>query len=77
MAEQERARLILKVDKTLPTPVNPKQLAYCPSMNLLALATADEQIDVYRAKGQRVFGVTRDESAGKVTSMQWKPDGKG
>ncbi|KAL8664050.1 MAG: hypothetical protein Q9202_003342 [Teloschistes flavicans] len=76
MAEQERARLILKVDKTLPTPVNPKQLAYCPSMNLLALATADEQIDVYRAKGQRVFGVTRDESAGKVTSMQWKPDGQ-
>lgn len=76
MDEQEGASLPLMAEKTMQTPINPKQFAFCPSMNLLALATTDEQVHVFRSNGQRIFGMTRDESARSVTCMQWKPDGK-
>ncbi|KAL8693429.1 MAG: hypothetical protein Q9218_001739 [Villophora microphyllina] len=76
MDEQEEVGLDLVAEKTMQTPVKPNQLAYCPTMDLLALATADERVEVFRVNGQRVFGVNRDDSAGNVTSLQWKPDGQ-
>ncbi|KAL8642534.1 MAG: hypothetical protein Q9228_000798 [Teloschistes exilis] len=74
MDGQQGASLTLMAEKIMQTPVNAKQFTFCPSMNLLALATTDEQVHVFRSNGQRVFGVTRDESASSITCMQWKPD---
>ncbi|KAL8943883.1 MAG: hypothetical protein Q9216_000777 [Gyalolechia sp. 2 TL-2023] len=45
-------------------------------MGLLALATDDEQVHVFRTDGQRVFGVTRKNPTSKVTGIKWKPDGQ-
>lgn len=78
MKEEEKGEVSLKMlaEKILQAPINPKHLAYCPTMDLLALATADEHIHVFRTNGQKVFGVKRKDSATRVADVKWKPDGK-
>lgn len=73
--EKEAAGLKMLVEKALQCPVNPRHVAYCPTMDLLALATADEQTHVFRTNGQRVFSVSRKEPGGKIADIKWKPDG--
>lgn len=73
--EERTASLKMLAEKALQTPINPKHMRYCPSMDLLALATTDQQIHVFRTKGQRVFGVSRKEPADKIVKMTWKPNG--
>ena len=49
-------------------------LEWCPSMDLLALATEDRQLVVYRAEGwQKLFGNALDEP---ITCLTWRPDGQ-
>lgn len=50
-------------------------ITYCPSMDLVALVTTDQQVFIYRLNGQRVYGAT--QKAGKLTveSIRWKPNG--
>ncbi|KAL9031876.1 MAG: hypothetical protein Q9196_000131 [Gyalolechia fulgens] len=74
--EVGEASLTMLAEKTLHYPINLKHLAYCPTMSLLALATDDEQVHVFRTNGQRVFGITRKNPASKVTGIKWKPDGQ-
>ncbi|KAL8656732.1 MAG: hypothetical protein Q9210_000073 [Variospora velana] len=78
MEDEEKGAASLKMlaEKALQTPINPNHMRYCPSMDLLALTTTDDQIHVFRTKGQRVFGVSRKVSAGKIVKLAWKPDGQ-
>lgn len=54
---EETPLLSLVAEKSLPTKCKPNLLTYCPTMDLIALVSAqDEQLSVYRLNGQRVFG---------------------
>ncbi|KAL8715523.1 MAG: hypothetical protein Q9220_000859 [cf. Caloplaca sp. 1 TL-2023] len=74
--EEEEAGLTLLGRKTMSSLINPNQAGYCPTMDLLALGTADEHVHVFRSNGQRVFGVSRRGSRERITALTWKPDGK-
>lgn len=63
-------------EKVVQPAVNPKHLACCPTMDLIALASVDEQVHVYRFNGQRVFGVQSRDSSMKIGRIKWKPNGK-
>ncbi|KAL3132551.1 hypothetical protein ABBQ32_009090 [Trebouxia sp. C0010 RCD-2024] len=58
-------------DKALTADV--KIATWCPTMDLLALSTADGQLCLHRLNWQRLWAVS-PESA--VTSLCWRPDGK-
>lgn len=61
--------------KVVQPAVNPQHLAYCPTMDLIALATIDQKVHVYRLNGQNVFGVASKEPGVKVNQVKWKPNG--
>ncbi len=63
-------------EKVVQPAINPKHLAYCPTMDLIALATVDEQVQVYRLNGQKVFSVQSRDSSIKIGRIKWKPNGK-
>ncbi len=68
--------LNMLAEKSLHTPVRADLLAYCPTMDLIAAATGEERVYVYRLNGQRVLGLgnnKKDDVA--VRGVQWKPDG--
>ncbi|KAI9732831.1 MAG: hypothetical protein M1834_003769 [Cirrosporium novae-zelandiae] len=69
--------LQLLTEKILPLKGKSKTLAYCPSMDLVAIATENEQLHVFRLNGQRVFGTTTIRDTNLVLSrLRWKPNGK-
>ena len=51
-------------------------VAYCPTMDLVALVTADGRTHVYRLNGQEVFGLAKRNDSGQVGQIRWKPNGK-
>jgi anaphase-promoting complex subunit 4 len=64
-------------EKTLHLPLKPDLLAYCPSMELLAAGSTDQNVLIYRLNGQRVFGAGQ-KAKGAVLDVQklgWKPNG--
>lgn len=63
-------------EKVVQPAVNPSTLAYCPTMDLIALATVDNNIQVYRLNGQRVFGIHNKPASSSVCRIKWKPNGK-
>ncbi|KUJ12694.1 uncharacterized protein LY89DRAFT_672835 [Mollisia scopiformis] len=63
-------------EKTLHHTADPALVAYCPSMDLVALVTIDQQVLIYRLNGQRVYGATQKTGAYRVTSIRWKPNGQ-
>lgn len=46
---------------------------WCPTMDLLALSTADGQLCLHRLNWQRLWAVSPESP---VTSLCWRPDGK-
>ena len=91
MAEPEDGpQLIPIAEKTLPAKCKPGILTYCPTMDLIALATVDEEVHVFRLNGQRVFGgsfhgedhgdVGEEGGGGRggsneIRGIAWKGDG--
>ncbi|KAL1980545.1 hypothetical protein VTN96DRAFT_3990 [Rasamsonia emersonii] len=89
MAEDDQAsssvappQLTAVAEKTLPAKCKPGLLAYCPTMDLVALATEDEQLRVFRLNGQQVLGANfggdpylDDDERGEVRGISWKNDG--
>jgi anaphase-promoting complex subunit 4 len=73
--DEEPAGLNLLAEKVMRQPINPSTVAYCPTMDLIALSTVDEQVHVYRLNGQRVFGVSNKRSGCRVERLHWKPNG--
>lgn len=65
----------LLAEKTLPWRVKPDLVAYCPTMDILALATREERVYMYRLNGQRVLTATNKDHSLEVNKMHWKPDG--
>lgn len=70
-------------EKTLPSKCKDGSLlTYCPTMDLIALATEDEQLYVYRLNGQEVLSADLagdpylDEVKGEIRGLRWKNDGK-
>jgi anaphase-promoting complex subunit 4 len=88
----QQAQLNTVAEKALPKKCKPESLAYCPTMDLVALATDDEELHVFRLNGQRVLGVNfavddafdygygasgdDEEKKGEVRCMAWKRNGK-
>lgn len=71
-------------EKSLPAKCKAQAVAYCPTMDLIALATEDEELRVFRLNGQRVFGgsfggdpyLGEDEADGEIRGMAWKGNGE-
>ena len=62
-------------EKVLPQAIKNDLVAYCPSMDLIAVATVDEQVHIFRINGQKVFGVPTKKPRCQVKHLQWKPNG--
>ena len=62
-------------EKVVQPAINPAHVAYCPTMDLIALATIDEHVQVYRLNGQKVFGVQNKHPFATITQLKWKPNG--
>lgn len=78
MAEQdnaEAAELTLLAEKTVQQPVKASTFAYCPTLDLLALATNEEKVYIYRLNGQRVVGTGSKKPGLQVRQIHWKPNG--
>ena len=68
--------LNLLAEKIIPQPVDDGRLAYCPTMDLLAVGCKDDQVHVFRLNGQRVFGASSGKLALKIRRLRWKPTGE-
>ena len=74
--DDEPPMLNMLAEKILPRLLSPEHVAYCPTMDLLAVSNIDEQIQVFRLNGQRVFGVANKKPDCKISGLKWKPDGQ-
>lgn len=63
-------------EKAVHPTINPNHVAYCPTMDLIALATIDEKVQVFRLNGQKVFVVTSIDPLAKINHIRWKPNGE-
>lgn len=63
-------------EKAVQPAINPNHVAYCPTMDLIALATIDEKVHVFRFNGQKVFGITSKDPLAKINQISWKPSGE-
>jgi anaphase-promoting complex subunit 4 len=73
--EDEPAMLVSVAEKALQQRCKAQTLSYCPSMDLVALVTEDEQLQVFRLNGQRVFGASYTSSNLQISHLQWKQNG--
>ena len=48
-------------------------MEWCPTMDLLAIATSDSQVSVYRVTWQRLFAISTSQP---VHCVAWRPDGQ-
>jgi anaphase-promoting complex subunit 4 len=62
-------------EKILHQAADPNTITYCPSMELVALVTMDQQVLIYRLNGQRVYGTAQKAGKLRVESIRWKPNG--
>ncbi|KAK9841963.1 hypothetical protein WJX81_001494 [Elliptochloris bilobata] len=67
----EAAAFTRLLDKGLTADVS--HAAWSPTMDLLALVTADGQLCVHRLNWQRLWAITPEHA---VTALCWRPDGK-
>ena len=68
--------LNMLAEKVVQPAIISKLLAYCPTMDLIAFVTLDDQVHVNRLNGQRVFGVSGKHSMGRINNIRWKPNGR-
>ena len=71
----EPLNLQILSEKILHQAADPDTITYCPSMDLIALVTTDQQVLIYRLNGQRVYGTTQKAGKLRVESIRWKPNG--
>ena len=76
MEATEAPAMVLQADKTLLQPIRPHLVAYCPTMDLIAVVTEQETLDVYRLNGQRAFGHKRKNSISSIDYICWKFNGR-
>jgi anaphase-promoting complex subunit 4 len=61
--------------KAIPEVCKAHKIAYCPTMDLVALATEKRNLHVFRLSGQRVFGASFEDNDFDISWLKWKPDG--
>ncbi|ORY05896.1 anaphase-promoting complex, cyclosome, subunit 4-domain-containing protein [Clohesyomyces aquaticus] len=69
-------KLLQQAEKILLRPIHPHLISYCPSMDLIAIVTDEENLDVYRINGQRAFGLKRNNDTVSVDAIAWKFNGQ-
>ncbi|KAH8434213.1 putative anaphase-promoting complex component Cut20/Apc4 [Aspergillus melleus] len=70
-------------EKLLPAKCKPGTLTYCPTMDLIALVTEDDELSVFRLNGQKVLGgsfkgdpyLDEDDGRGEIRALTWKNNG--
>lgn len=62
-------------EKVVQPAINTDRVAYCPTMDLIAISTVDSQTHVFRLNGQKVFGVPNQQESCRVGQLRWKPNG--
>ena len=67
--------LKLLTEQSLHQTIIPGLVSYCPSMDLIALGTIDNQVQIFRLNGQEVYKSNQRKSDIKVQSLAWKPNG--
>jgi len=75
MVPSETPALLLQAEKVLPSIIRPHLIACCPTMDLVAVVTQEEQLDVYRFGGQRAFGLKRRSPGASIDTICWKFNG--
>ncbi len=70
-ATKEQRCFKLLIDKTLGGEV--KLMEWCPTMDLLAIITIQNELAVHRLSWQRIFLIKPHQS--DVTALTWRPDG--
>jgi hypothetical protein len=65
----------LIVTKSTSQDIRPEFVRCCPTMDLIAIATRDERVDVFRLSGQRAFGIQRKIKDVQIRSLCWKFNG--
>lgn len=76
MSSEDGPQLLLQAEKFLPHQIRGDLLTCCPTMDLIATASKDDKVDVFRFNGQRAFGTQRragDEAS--VVKLAWKYNG--
>lgn len=69
-------KLISVSAKRLTTKCKPHTLTYCPSMDLIALATEDELVHVFRLNGQEASGGPYSRHGVGVRGTRWNLNGE-
>jgi anaphase-promoting complex subunit 4 len=77
MESPEGPKLLQQAEKILLHPIHPHLISYCPTIDLIALVTDEENLDVYRINGQRAFGLKRKSSDVSVDCICWEYNGQG
>ncbi|RAK87373.1 anaphase-promoting complex component Cut20/Apc4 [Aspergillus costaricaensis CBS 115574] len=70
-------------EKSLPAKCKANILTYCPTMDLIALSSEDDELFVYRLNGQKVLGgnfkgdpyLDEDDGGGEIRGLKWKNTG--
>ncbi|KAL3481983.1 anaphase-promoting complex component Cut20/Apc4 [Aspergillus californicus] len=74
-------------EKSLPAKCKPDTLTYCPTMDLIALVTEDDELLAFRLNGQKVFGASFQPESyfeegdgshedGEIQVLKWKSSGQ-
>ncbi|KAL2871873.1 putative anaphase-promoting complex component Cut20/Apc4 [Aspergillus lucknowensis] len=71
-------------EKSLPAKCKAGMLTYCPTMDLIAVVTEDDELHVFRLNGQKVFGgsfkgdpyLDTNDGRGEILALQWKNNGR-
>ena len=69
-------KLLQHAENVLPQAVHPHLIKCCPTMDLVAFVTLEEQLHVYRFGGQKAFSHQKKDEMGNVVSLGWKFNGK-
>jgi anaphase-promoting complex subunit 4 len=75
MSPQGDPAMLLQAEKEFAQPIRLRLTRCCPTMDLVAVITNEEQLDVYRFNGQRAFGLQRKNASSTVSSVCWKYNG--
>lgn len=69
-------KLLQQAEKILLHPIHSHLITYCPTMDLIAVVTDEENLDVYRINGQRAFGLKRKNTDASIDSICWEFNGQ-
>jgi anaphase-promoting complex subunit 4 len=70
-------KMLQQAEKILLHPIHPQLISYCPTMDLIALVTDEENVDVYRVNGQRAFSLKRKSEDVTIETLKWQWNGVG